>query len=87
MHVDPGLLIREDKRVVGFQLANWLSTKSLVYKLRLMGRIKKQLHSSLSTRIHRTMTLDRAQEAVDLYRQNMSSGKVILMPTLTDQQK
>jgi len=87
MHIDPGILIKEDKRVVGFQLANWLSTKSIVFKLRFMGRVKKQLQSSLSTRIHRTMTLDRTHEAVDLYRQNMSAGKVILLPPMGNPQE
>ena len=79
VYLDPGMLIKEEKQVIGFQLGNWLQTKSLPFKLRFTGTVKKQLTDSLTTRINRSMDLEQVQEAIDLYIENMSAGKVVLV--------
>ncbi len=78
MKVDPASLISEMKQVVGFQLGNWLQTKGILFKLRLVGRVKSHLDGALHTRIHKRMPLEKAEEAILEYKNNMSAGKIIL---------
>jgi len=75
---DPGDLIREDKKIEGFQLGNWLQTKGILFKLGFSNRVKKQLGGTLSTHIHRTFDLKDVEEAIKYYREHMSLGKIIL---------
>ena len=80
MSVDPALLIREDKQLSGFYLANWLRTKNLLSKIRFLSRVGSMLNGTLASKIRLTMPLEQAEEAVSLYTGNMSAGKIILMP-------
>jgi len=76
--VDPGILIKEEKQIIGFQLGNWLQSKSIPFKLRFIRHVKKNLSDTLLTQIDRLMPLEKVEEALDLYRKNMSAGKIIL---------
>lgn len=80
INVDPGILIKEEKRIEGFQLGNWLHTKGILYKLRFINRVKKQLSASLTSHINRSMYMEEVEEAISSYRENMSAGKIILLP-------
>lgn len=75
---DPGALIKEEKDIVGFQLGNWLQTKGLVFKLRFINSVKRELGGELSSHISRSYPLDRVEEAIAHYRDHMSEGKIIL---------
>lgn len=75
---DPGNLIKEEKQIIGFQLGNWLNTKSIFFKLRFVSNVKRHLSDSLSSHINRRMPLDEVEEAISHYRKNMSLGKIIL---------
>lgn len=78
LKADPGSLIREGKKVVGFQLANWLQDKSLLFKLRFIGKVKKALDGELASTVNRSYPLERAEEAIAYYREHMSDGKIVL---------
>jgi NADPH:quinone reductase-like Zn-dependent oxidoreductase len=78
MTADPGILIREEKKIAGFQLGNWLQTKGLLFKIRFINRVKKQLDGDLSSRINRTYPLESIEEAISHYRAHMSEGKIVL---------
>ena len=78
LQVDPSDLIRLKKEIIGFQLGNWLNTKSMFYKLSFMGQVKKQMNGPLSSKINRTFTMEEMNEAIVFYRENMSEGKVLL---------
>jgi NADPH:quinone reductase-like Zn-dependent oxidoreductase len=78
MTADPGALIREEKRIAGFQLGNWLQTKGLPFKIRFINRVKKQLDGNLSSQISRTYPLEHAVEAIAHYKDHMSEGKILL---------
>lgn len=78
MALDPGNLIREEKQMMGFQLGNWLNTKSIPFKLRFIGRVKKALSHSLTTTLNRTLPMEEVKEAISLYKEEMSAGKIIL---------
>ncbi|MCK4880249.1 MAG: zinc-binding dehydrogenase [Bacteroidales bacterium] len=75
---DPGALIKEEKEIVGFQLGNWLQTKGILFKLRFINSVKRQLSSELSSTISRTYPLESAEEAIAQYREHMSEGKIVL---------
>lgn len=75
---DPGALITEEKEIIGFQLGNWLHTKGILFKLRFINSVKRQLDSELSSTISRTYPLESAEEAIAHYRENMSDGKIVL---------
>jgi NADPH2:quinone reductase len=84
MEVDPGHLIGGDKTIMGFQLGNWLQTKSIPFKLAFIKQVKKQLGSALSSQISQTFYMKEAQKAIAFYTQNMSSGKIILITKQKD---
>ncbi len=79
IRVDPGDLIRDEKRIIGFQLGNWMETKSILYKLRFINRVKKQMGVALTTRVNRQFPLEAVESAISLYREHMSDGKMILL--------
>jgi NADPH:quinone reductase-like Zn-dependent oxidoreductase len=75
---DPGSLIRDEKKITGFQLGNWLQSKGLLFKLRFVNSVKRELDETLSSRISRTFPLRETAQAIAHYREHMSEGKVIL---------
>ena len=75
---NPGALIKEEKEIVGFQLGNWLHSKGVLFKLRFINSVKRQLDGELSSTISRTYPLESAEEAIAQYREHMSDGKIIL---------
>lgn len=75
---DPGELIREDKEIIGFQLGNWLKSKNILFKLRFLGKVKKHMGTELFADIAGSYELDKAAEAIEAYKANMSAGKVLL---------
>ena len=75
---DPRALITEEKKIVGFQLGNWLQTKGLLFKLRFVNSVKKQLGNELISHISLTYPLEHAGDAVSHYRAHMSEGKILL---------
>ena len=78
LQVDPADLITENKKVIGFQLGNWLDGKGLLFKLRFISRVKKALDRELSSTISRSYPLERVEEAIAHYREHMSEGKIVL---------
>ena len=80
MAIDPGYLIRENKRIIPFQLGNWLQEKNLVFKLKFISRVKHYLGQELASHIRHSTPLAKTESALADYRQNMSLGKIILKP-------
>lgn len=78
MTADPGTLLKEDKKIVGFQLGNWLQNKSILFKLRFISSVKRSLGGDLASHINRRYPLEEAEEAIAHYREHMSEGKIIL---------
>jgi len=78
MMVDPGSLIKEEKQIIGFQLGHWLQTKGILFKIRFINQVKKQLSDSLTTHINGNMPLEEVEKAISLYKKSMSDGKIIL---------
>jgi len=75
---EPGALIKEEKKIVGFQLGNWLQTKGLLFKLTFIRSVRRQLGNELSSHISRIYPLDQVEEAIAHYKAHMSEGKIVL---------
>ncbi|MEN8156860.1 MAG: zinc-binding dehydrogenase [Bacteroidota bacterium] len=75
---DPSDLIRLEKTISGFQLGNWLKEKSIPFKLRFIGRVKKEMGGALVTTIQGKFPPEEVNRAIESYRENMSGGKFLL---------
>ncbi len=73
-----GTIMKGEKNISGFLLGNWLQTKSLLFKLNFISKVKKALSGDLSSHINRTYPLENAGEAIAYYREHMSEGKILL---------
>jgi len=80
IQADPAELIKEDKKIVGFQLGNWLQNQSIPFKLRFVSKVKKHLDKELGSKIRHTLPLAKVEEALAQYQKSMSEGKIILKP-------
>lgn len=78
IQADPSDLIRLNKNITGFQLGNWLSDKSIPFKLKFLGKVKNEMNEALSSHVHRTFAMEEVNEAITLYMKEMSAGKVLL---------
>ncbi|MCP4312619.1 MAG: zinc-binding dehydrogenase [Bacteroidetes bacterium] len=78
IQADAADLIRLNKNIRGFQLGNWLADKSILYKLKFLIRVKKEMNGALSSHVHRTFPMEQVSEAIGLYKDEMSAGKVLL---------
>ncbi|MFH0756287.1 MAG: zinc-binding dehydrogenase [Bacteroidota bacterium] len=79
LKADPADLIRLEKYISGFQLGNWLKSKSTLAKLHFMNQVKKEMNACLTTHIARTFPLEDVNEAIREYSGNMSGGKILLI--------
>lgn len=73
-------LIYWGKQVDGFLLSNWTSRQSFIGNLRLWRRAQGLMTSELFSEVRACYPLERAREAVLAYQENMSAGKVLLVP-------
>ena len=71
-------LILEGKRIAGFQLAGWLQTKGILFKLRFMKEVRKNLAGTLSSLVDREFDLQEVEEALRYYREKSFPGKILL---------
>jgi len=78
--VDPSLLIFEDKHVEGFWLSAWLRRMNLVAQFRLARQVQKLLVGELKTELQARLFLEEAALGLELYINNMTAGKVLLLP-------
>jgi hypothetical protein len=80
--IDQEWLEKEGKAVTWFHLGEWLSGKSILFKIRFAGRVRKQFTTLLTSPVHRILPLEQVADGIDIYRSRMSAGKVILRPGL-----
>jgi len=77
--LDTRALVSDDKRVAGFYLANWLARKNPLQVLQVTRQAQRLLATGLHTVVQRHLPLSFAQQAVDLYQDTSSAGKVLLV--------
>jgi NADPH:quinone reductase-like Zn-dependent oxidoreductase len=74
------VLVGENKTISGFYLVNWSKDNGLFKTIRNVIRVRKLLKDDIKIQIQARFTLDKAQEAMDVYLSNMTAGKVLLGP-------
>lgn len=80
--VDPRSLIFEGKSVEGFWLSDWLRSRSTLSTISTARKVQKMLASELKTEVRARLPLDKAAEGLRHYAQEMTGGKVLLVPGL-----
>ena len=78
--ISPSALIFENKRIEWFWLTQQIKERSFFQNLRMIRECQTLLGSELKTEIQGHFPLDQIQEALALYKQNRSAGKVLLVP-------
>ena len=63
----------------GWFLANWLSQKNLLQALQLSQRAQSLLATDLQSPIHKRFGLEETQQALEMYVNRMSAGKILLI--------
>jgi len=71
-------LMMQGKQISGFQLGQWLGTKSIPYKLRFIRQVKRELGNTLYSEINRSYSMEEVESAILKYKDHMSDGKIIL---------
>ncbi len=80
--IDPGSIIFNRKSVTGFYLTDWLAKKNLAQIYLLGRRVQKLLDHELKTDIHARVPFQDAQKGLELYRANMTTGKILFKPVV-----
>jgi NADPH:quinone reductase-like Zn-dependent oxidoreductase len=78
--IDHRSLVADNKKVIGFYLANSLKETNPVATIRNIVRVRKLLKDELTIPVQGRFSLEEAQTALDSYLGNMSAGKVLLIP-------
>jgi NADPH:quinone reductase len=78
--IDHRSLVSDNKKVIGFYLANSLKKTGPVATIRNIIRVRQLLKNELTIPVQGRFSLEEAQEALDSYLGNMSAGKVLLIP-------
>jgi NADPH2:quinone reductase len=73
-------LVLDNKKIHGFYLGNWMKDKGILKTIRNLIRVRQLLKNDFKIKIQNRFPLDKAQQAVDTYLNNMTGGKVLLIP-------
>lgn len=80
--IEPRSLIFERKSVEGFWLSDWLRGQGLLAKITTSRKVQRLLGGELKTEIRERLPLEKANEGLQHYLQQMTGGKIILVPGL-----
>jgi len=80
--MDASHIIFTQKQIRPFYLAFWVREISLWDRLVLFNKVNKLIKTVLSQNVVKGFPLEKAQEAVKFYTENMSMGKIVIKPRL-----
>ena len=78
--IDHKSLVRDNKKVTGFFLGNYLQEHGTLATLRNVYRVRKFLKNEISIRVQDRFPLEEANEAMEKYLSGMTNGKILLVP-------
>jgi len=78
--INPRLILQEKKKVEGFYLAHWTSNKKIWQMLSYTKKVQSLVSKELKSTVQKKFSLEEINEAIDLYKSNMSKGKVLILP-------
>ena len=73
-------LVLENKKIHGFYLANWMKENTLLKAALNLIRVRQLLKNDFKITVQDRFPLDQTQLAIDTYLNNMTGGKVLLIP-------
>ena len=73
-------LVLENKKIHGFYLGNWMKDNTLFKTIRNLNKVRQLLKNEFRITIQNRFPLDKTQIAIDTYLNNMTAGKVLLIP-------
>lgn len=76
-------LVLDNKKLHGFYLGNWMKDKGLIKTIRNLIRVRQLLRNDIKITVQKRFPLENAQPAIDSYLDNMTAGKVLLIPDFT----
>ncbi len=79
---DGDILLKDDKKIKAFWLKNWLTNNRTIKSLFNIWKTQKLIDNELAPSILKRFSLNEVQNAIDLYTNNMSAGKILLIPEL-----
>lgn len=82
IEVHPGDLIFRGGGVTGFYLGTWLQQQNPASILRAAFDVQRMLAKDLRSEVRACLPLDRFQQALDLYTNDMTGGKVLFVPNI-----
>ena len=77
-------LLLDNKKLHGFYLGNWTRDNGLTKTLRNLFKVRRLLKNDIKITIQNRFPLDKTQHAIDTYLNNMTGGKVLLVPDFKD---
>lgn len=78
--IDFRALVMENKHIAGFYLENWIKDYGLTKTIRNTFAVKRLLKNEMKISVQNRFPLENAQQAIDAYLNNMSDGKILLVP-------
>jgi NADPH:quinone reductase-like Zn-dependent oxidoreductase len=79
--IDPVEVIFNEKAVRGFYLGAWLRRRGALGAFRAASRVQRMLmDGKIQTSIQRRLNLDEVLDGLQQYAQNMTEGKVLIVP-------
>ena len=76
--IDSRILVQENKQIQGFYLANYNAEKNILKSLAATKKVQKLIGKELKTNIQKTLPLKNINEAIELYKKQMSKGKILI---------
>jgi len=73
-------LLLDNKKLHGFYLGNWMKDNGMLKTIRNLIRVRQLLKNDFKITVQNRFHLDKAQLAIDTYLNNMTGGKVLLVP-------
>jgi len=73
-------LLLDNKKLHGFYLVNWMKDNGMLKTIRNLIRVRQLLKNDFKISIQNRFPLDKTQLAIDTYLNNMTGGKVLLIP-------
>jgi NADPH:quinone reductase-like Zn-dependent oxidoreductase len=74
----PGEMIFTGNQIQGFWLTNWLHEQGMLKTLMNVRKIQAMINTELKTNIHQLFEPGNISEAIEIYTNNMSKGKVLI---------
>jgi len=77
---NPRVLLSKNLSITGFYLANQAKENGIIRNIINIRKVSLLMQTGLKIKINKTFPLSEGQLAVDTYLENMSAGKVLLLP-------